>query len=76
MRKYLDTYTLGAEGASEASHGIPVELRDVTMFLPSPSGKCGCDWRLALMASQKGQKVDRTGKSWGQSRHARLDALV
>ena len=38
MRKYLETYALGAGGAAEATPSLPVELRDTTVFAPSPSG--------------------------------------
>ena len=38
MRKYLETYALGAEDGAETQQGLPVELRDVTTFSPSPSG--------------------------------------
>ncbi|KAK9825997.1 hypothetical protein WJX74_003912, partial [Apatococcus lobatus] len=37
MRKYLETYALGAEGPAQATPGLPVELRDTAVFAPSPS---------------------------------------
>lgn len=38
MRKYLETYALGARGATEATQSLPIELRDTLLFAPSPSG--------------------------------------
>ena len=38
MRKYLETYTLNAAKSLETTSSWPIELRDTTVFSPSPSG--------------------------------------